>query len=383
MPVVSGIDLQERLAASGEDIPIVFLSGHAEFQSGVRAMKAGAVDFLAKPFTEAELLAAVAKALEKDRGARAARVLKQDALERLARLTPRERQVCDLVATGLLNKQIAAGLGAAEKTIKCHRGRVMEKLRSVRWPSSFDWWTSHGIPERRARCGIAQLPTDGAHGRGPGLSPGRPSLRCSPLRSRPDDGRDRAGRRFVDRRQRRRRPAPERWPRSRGSAGHRRCDRGRGDRRAPAQDAPPATADVSACRDLVEIAHLTRAGATREMGRLLAREIATPLTSALNNLGAARRLLLRDPPQLEGDLRRGGRGAVRGPERGGRAPPARLAVAGRDRRRRSRRPERGGARGRPAGRGGSQSGRGRRAGPAAADPRRSGRAPFRWCSSCS
>ena len=90
-------------------------------------MKTGAVDFLAKPFTEAELLAAVAKALEKDRGARAARVLKQDALERLARLTPRERQVCDLVATGLLNKQIAAELGAAEK-IKCHRGRVMEKL---------------------------------------------------------------------------------------------------------------------------------------------------------------------------------------------------------------------------------------------------------------
>ena len=129
MPGVSGIDLQEQLVASGEDdIPIVFLSGHAEFQSGVRAMKAGAVDFLAKPFTEAELLAAVAKALEKDRGARAARALRQDALERLGRLTPRERQVCDLVATGLLNKQIASELGAAEKTIKCHRGRVMEKL---------------------------------------------------------------------------------------------------------------------------------------------------------------------------------------------------------------------------------------------------------------
>jgi FixJ family two-component response regulator len=128
MPGVSGIDLQERLAASGEDIPIVFLSGHAEFQSGVRAMKAGAVDFLAKPFTESELLAAVAKALDKDRRAHAARALKLEAQERLARLTPRERQVCDLVATGLLNKQIAAELGAAEKTIKCHRGRVMEKL---------------------------------------------------------------------------------------------------------------------------------------------------------------------------------------------------------------------------------------------------------------
>ena len=87
MPVVSGIDLQGA-AGRVRDIPIVFLSGHAEFQSGVRAMKAGAVDFLAKPFTEAELLAAVAKALEKDRGARAARVLKQDALERLAGATP-------------------------------------------------------------------------------------------------------------------------------------------------------------------------------------------------------------------------------------------------------------------------------------------------------
>ena len=128
MPGVSGIDLQEKLAASGEDLPIVFLSGHAEFHSGVRAMKAGAVDFLAKPFTEAELLAAVAKALDRDRRAHAARALKQDALDRLARLTPRERQVCDLVATGMLNKQIAAELGAAEKTIKCHRGRVMEKL---------------------------------------------------------------------------------------------------------------------------------------------------------------------------------------------------------------------------------------------------------------
>ena len=140
-------------------------------------------------------------------------------------------------------------------------------------------------------------------------------------------------------------------------------------------------ADVSACRDLVEIAHLTRAGATREMGRLLAREIATPLTSALNNLGAARRLLLRDPPQLEeisaavGEAQSAGR-------RGGRAPPARLAVAGRDRRRRSRRPERGGARGRPAGRGGSQSGRGRRAVPAARSAA-TGSSSFRWCSSCS
>jgi FixJ family two-component response regulator len=128
MPGVNGLELQERLAASGNTIPIVFLSGHAEFHAGVRALKAGAIDFLEKPFTDAELLAAVANALERDRTSRERRALRAEARARLARLTPRERQVCDLVATGLLNKQIAAELGAAEKTIKCHRGRVMEKL---------------------------------------------------------------------------------------------------------------------------------------------------------------------------------------------------------------------------------------------------------------
>jgi FixJ family two-component response regulator len=128
MPGVSGLELQEQLAAEGSELPIVFLSGHAEFHAGVRAMKRGAVDFLAKPFTEQDLLAAVATALERDRRAETTRAAREDALVRLARLTPRERQVCELVATGLLNKQIAAELGAAEKTIKCHRGRVMEKL---------------------------------------------------------------------------------------------------------------------------------------------------------------------------------------------------------------------------------------------------------------
>jgi FixJ family two-component response regulator len=128
MPGVSGVELQDQLIAAGDLLPIVFLSGHADFQAGVRAMKAGAVDFLAKPFTESELLAAVAGALEKDRSQRQHRTVREEARERLARLTPRERQVCDLVASGLLNKQIAAELGAAEKTIKCHRGRVMEKL---------------------------------------------------------------------------------------------------------------------------------------------------------------------------------------------------------------------------------------------------------------
>jgi len=128
MPGVNGIELQDQLAALGDPLPIVFLSGHTDFHAGVRAMKAGAVDFLSKPFTESELLEAVANALERDRAARQRRAQRAEATERLARLTPRERQVCDLVASGLLNKQIAAQLGAAEKTIKCHRGRVMEKL---------------------------------------------------------------------------------------------------------------------------------------------------------------------------------------------------------------------------------------------------------------
>jgi FixJ family two-component response regulator len=128
MKGLSGVELQDRLLAAGDAIPIVFLSGHADFHSGVRAMKAGALDFLTKPFTEAELHAAVAAALERDRSARDHRAQREEARQRMARLSPRERQVCDLVATGLLNKQIAAELGAAEKTIKCHRGRVMEKL---------------------------------------------------------------------------------------------------------------------------------------------------------------------------------------------------------------------------------------------------------------
>ncbi len=128
MPGVSGIQLQDRLVEAGDTIPIVFLSGHADLRSGIHAMKSGAIDFLSKPFTEAELFAAVNGALERDLRARGQRRAREEARARLGRLTPRERQVCDLVATGLLNKQIAGELGAAEKTIKCHRGRVMEKL---------------------------------------------------------------------------------------------------------------------------------------------------------------------------------------------------------------------------------------------------------------
>jgi len=128
MPDLGGIELQEELAQYGCLLPIVFLTGHGDVSSSVRAMKAGAVDFLTKPCDDTDLIAAVERALARDAEARAAREEKRALQERFEALTPREREVCLLVAQGLLNKQIAAELGTAEKTVKVHRGRVMEKL---------------------------------------------------------------------------------------------------------------------------------------------------------------------------------------------------------------------------------------------------------------
>lgn len=128
MPDLGGLDLQEELTRRGLAIPLVFLTGHGDVPSSVRAMKAGAVDFLSKPCDDADLLAAVERALARDAEARAARAEAAAIQARFAVLTPRERQVCSLVAQGLLNKQIAAALGTAEKTVKIHRGRLMEKL---------------------------------------------------------------------------------------------------------------------------------------------------------------------------------------------------------------------------------------------------------------
>jgi FixJ family two-component response regulator len=128
LPDGSGLDLPSALDARGDSVPIIFITGHGTIPMSVRAMKAGALEFLTKPFREEDLLAAVEHALERDRAAR------QDLGEivalqkRLAALTPRERDVLDLVVTGRMNKQIAAELGTAEQTIKQHRGRVMRKL---------------------------------------------------------------------------------------------------------------------------------------------------------------------------------------------------------------------------------------------------------------
>ena len=128
MPELGGLDLQEELSRRGFPLPLIFLTGHGDVPSSVRAMKAGAIDFLSKPCDETDLLAAVERALARDAEARAERAEREAVRARFAELTPREHEVCLLVAKGLLNKQIAAELGTAEKTVKIHRGRVMEKL---------------------------------------------------------------------------------------------------------------------------------------------------------------------------------------------------------------------------------------------------------------
>jgi FixJ family two-component response regulator len=129
MPGMSGIELQRALLARGIDRSIIFITGRGDIETTVLAMKAGAVTFLSKPVPRKELVAAVEEAILKDAAIRLQQREHQSVSQRLASLTPRERQVLDLVAKGLLNKQIAATLGAAEKTIKVHRGRVMEKMR--------------------------------------------------------------------------------------------------------------------------------------------------------------------------------------------------------------------------------------------------------------
>jgi len=128
LPDSSGLDLPAELSAADAPIPIVFITGHGTIPMSVRAMKAGAVEFLTKPFREEELIAAIDQALERDRAVRRERAELAELRRRYERLPPRERDVLALVVAGRPNKQIAAELGTAEQTVKQHRGRVMEKL---------------------------------------------------------------------------------------------------------------------------------------------------------------------------------------------------------------------------------------------------------------
>ena len=130
MPGVSGLDLQKRMAETGTDLPIIFLTGHGDIPMSVRAMKAGAVEFLTKPVREQDLLDAIQQALERDRAMRHQRTDTEQLRERLDLLTAKEREVMGKVVTGLLNKQIAGELGMSETTVKIHRHQVMEKMRA-------------------------------------------------------------------------------------------------------------------------------------------------------------------------------------------------------------------------------------------------------------
>jgi len=127
---LSGLDFQRQLAARNCHIPIIFITGHGDIPMSVRAMKAGAVEFLTKPFRDQDLLDAVRIALEKDRERRERKKEVSDLKERYNSLTPREQEVISMVVSGMLNKQIADQLGTAENTVKVHRSRAMEKMRA-------------------------------------------------------------------------------------------------------------------------------------------------------------------------------------------------------------------------------------------------------------
>ncbi len=128
MPGLNGLDLQRELARAGWQIPIIFITGHGDVPTSVRAMKAGAVDFLSKPFREKDLLDAIEKALERDRDARDERARLAEVRRNYQSLTPREREVMAHVVSGMLNKQIGAKLNTVEKTVKFHRAHIMEKM---------------------------------------------------------------------------------------------------------------------------------------------------------------------------------------------------------------------------------------------------------------
>jgi FixJ family two-component response regulator len=130
LPGRSGLDFQRELSESAIQLPIVFITGHGDIPMSVRAIKAGAIEFLPKPFHDQELLDAIQVGIERDRVRRRGAAAVADLQERFASLTPREREIMALVVTGRMNKQIAADLDVSEITVKVHRGHVMRKMRA-------------------------------------------------------------------------------------------------------------------------------------------------------------------------------------------------------------------------------------------------------------
>jgi len=130
LPGLSGLNLQRELSERGMNVPIIFITGHGDIPMSVQAMKAGAVNFLTKPFCDQDLLDAIGQAIERDRAARHQRAELAILRRRYAQLTPRERDVMAHVVAGLLNKQIAAELGTSEQTVKVHRYHVMHKMQA-------------------------------------------------------------------------------------------------------------------------------------------------------------------------------------------------------------------------------------------------------------